>query len=91
VGNPFGNTGILQTGGQALAQVITLVNLPQQQTAAIRGDTPTLKVADYFLGEETSKMKLFMTDCIQKASSLNYCFYCDYSILADALCFLKLY
>jgi hypothetical protein len=72
VGNPFGNTGIMQTGSQALAQLITLVNLPQQQTATIRGNPATLKIGDNFLGEEASKMKLFMTHCIQRASLLKY-------------------
>jgi hypothetical protein len=84
MGNPFGNMGIMQTGSQAFAQVITLVNFPQQQTAAIRGNPTTLKISDNFLGEETSNMQLFMTYCMQWAYALKYCLSCDNSMLADA-------
>jgi hypothetical protein len=81
----------MQTGSQALAQVITLVNLPEQQTATIRGNPAALEVGNNFLGEETSKMQLFMTHCFQRASSLKYCLSGDFNMLADALCFLQLY
>jgi hypothetical protein len=36
-------------------------------------------------------MKLFMTDCFQRASSLQYLLFSDNSILADALLFVQLY
>jgi hypothetical protein len=68
-----------------------LVKLTQQQTTAIRGNSTALKIGDNCLGEEPSKMKLFMTHCIQRASSLKYCLSGDNSMLADALCFLQIY
>jgi hypothetical protein len=45
----------MQTGSQALAQMVMIVNLPQQQTAAIRGNPAALKIGDYFLGKRLPK------------------------------------
>ena len=72
MGNAFGSTVIMEAASQALAQMVALVKLPQQQTAAIRGDAATLKIGDNFLGEEASKIKLFTADCFQRASSLKH-------------------
>ena len=52
MGNPFGNAEIMQTCATAFAQAVTLVNLAQQQTAAIGGDSATLKIDDNFLGKK---------------------------------------
>jgi len=80
---------VIQRLGHGLGQPMTLVKLSEKQTAGVGGDPATLKISDDFFSKKTSKMELFVADCIHRASSLRYSFGNEYNILADARCFLN--
>jgi len=65
---------IIQPHGHGLGEPMTLIELSQKQGATIRRDPTTFKIGREFFSEKAPKMKLFVADCIHRASSLRYSF-----------------
>ena len=81
----------MQTGSQALAQVITLFNLPQQQTATIRGNPATLEIGDNFLGRRGLQNEVVYDTLFPKGILADILFVLGYQYVSGALSFLEHY
>jgi hypothetical protein len=59
-----------EAADKIFAEPVTLIQLPQQQAPAIRGDPATLKISDDFLMNKTFNAELVKADCFQRTSLL---------------------
>jgi hypothetical protein len=56
-------TGIMEAPCSFLGEEIALINLPEHETAGIRGKASAGQIGDHLVGKQTAQTELIMADC----------------------------